>query len=157
MRFDVGLIAGLPQGDYDNVDTSPGILLAFGITVAPNISVFGGLRYFSIQVEGDQGDTEFSNYDFIAGGRYAFPVSPTAKVFGEGMLLYSTLAIDTGGESDSESGIGFGVRGGGVFNVSGNIGIGGAISFSTATIDVPGFGDFESAWVGLEGFASFGF
>ncbi len=152
MRFDVGLVAGLAQGDFENVNTSPGINLSFGYTVANNISVFAGLRYISIQIEGGNNGSDLSQADFLVGGRYAVPVSPTAKVFGEGMLLYSTLSAD----SNSESGIGFGARGGGVFNVSGNIGIGGAISFTTSSIDV-GEISVDAAWLALEAFASFGF
>ena len=153
MRLDVGLIVGLPQGDFgDAAETSPGINIDFGYTVAPNISIFAGIRYFSIQVEGGTGGAELGNYDFHVGGRYSMPVSPTAKVFGEGYLQYATLSISDDGFEASESGIGFGARGGAVFNVSGNIGIGGALSFSTATIE-----EFDAAWLGLEGFVSFGF
>jgi opacity protein-like surface antigen len=153
MRLDVGLIAGLPQGDFgDGVETSPGINIDFGYTVVPNVSVFGGIRYFSVQLEGGTGDAEIGSYDFHFGGRYSIPVSPTAKVFGEGYLQYATLSISEGGFEVSESGVGFGARGGAMFNVSGNISIGGALSFSTATIE-----EFDAAWLGIEGFVSFGF
>ena len=152
MRLDVGLIAGLPQGDFEGVETSPGINIDFGYTVIPNVSVFGGIRYFSVQIEGGNEGFEIGSYDFHFGGRYSIPVSPTAKLFGEGFLQFATLSISAGGDEASESGIGFGARGGGVFNVSGNIGIGGALSFSTATIE-----EFDAAWMGIEGFVSFGF
>lgn len=156
MRLDVGLIAGLPQGDFEGVDTSPGINIDFGYTVANNISVFGGIRYFAVQLEGGNDGVDFGSYDFHVGGRYAVPVSPTAKIFGEGYLQFATLSVSSNGFEDSESGIGFGARGGGVFNVSGNIGIGGALSFSTASIDI-GDASVDAAWMGLEGFVSFGF
>ena len=153
MRLDVGLMAGLAQGDYENVGTSPGLTLVFGVTVANNISIFGGLRYISVQPEEDTGmSSDVYQADFLAGGRYSFPVSPTAKAFAEAMLLYSTL----GDDEDSFSGIGFGARGGAVFNVSGSIGIGGAISYTTSTIDIMSI-DVDAAWLGIEGFASFGF
>lgn len=162
MRVDVALIAGLPQGDesFDNVDTSPGLSAVFGITVAPNISVFGGFRYFAIQTKNEVDGVDLSNYDLIAGGRYAFPVSPTAKIFGEAMLIYSTLAVDAGGDEQSESGIGFGVRAGGQLRVSGNISVGGALSYSSANVEFEEGGasiDINAAWLGLEGFVSFGF
>jgi hypothetical protein len=158
MRFDIGLIAGIPQGDYDDgVDTSPGIWLAFGFNVAPNISIFGAARYFAIQVKGDDGGVDYSNYSAIAGGRYAAPVSPTVKLFGEAMFLYDTVSVEFGGQSDSESGIGFGGRAGALFHVgSGNMNIGAAASFTTASIDIGGT-DLDSSWLGLEGFVSFGF
>jgi len=143
---------GIASGDYENVDTSPVLTLIFGATVAPNISVFGGFRYVVVQPEGDTGGIDISQYDFLGGGRYSFPLSPTAKGFGEGFLTYSTLAVDFNGQSDSESGLGFGLRGGVVFTVSGNIGIGGAISFTTADIN-----DGDAAWITPEVFASFGF
>lgn len=153
MRLDVGLIAGLPQGDFDGVETSPGINIDFGYTVVPNVSVFGGIRYFAVQIEGGNDGVEIGSYDFHVGGRYSVPVSPTAKLFGEGYLQFATLSIAIDGfEDQSETGIGFGARGGGVFDVSGNIGIGGALSFSTATIE-----EFDAAWMGIEGFVSFGF
>jgi hypothetical protein len=153
MRFDIGLIAGIPQGDIDEADTSPGINLQFGYTVVPNVSILAGLRYFAIQSAAlDDAGLDLSNYDFDIGGRYTFPVSPTAKAFGEAMLIYSTVAIDGGGMSDSESDIGFGVRAGAMFGVSGAISIGGAISYTTADIN-----DATVGWLGLEGFVSFGF
>lgn len=156
MRLDVGLIAGMPQGDFEGVSTSPGINIDFGYTVANNISVFGGIRYFAVQLEGGNDGVEYGSYDFHVGGRYSVPVSPTAKVFGEGYLQFATLSVEANGFEASESGIGFGARGGGVFNVSGNIGIGGALSFSTASIDL-GDASADAAWLGIEGFVSFGF
>lgn len=155
MRFDVGLIVGLPQGDLDQIDaeTSPGINLQFGYNFMPNVGILLGLRYFAIQSPAaDDAGIDFSNYDFDIGGRYTFPISPTAKAFAEAMLIYSTIAAESGGESDSESDIGFGARGGAMFNVSGKISLGGAVSFTTANIE-----DGDVGWLGLEGFVSFGF
>jgi Outer membrane protein beta-barrel domain len=160
MRFDVGLFAALPQGDLDGdgsqINTSPGINLQFGYTVMPNLGLSVGLRYIAIQVDGGTDGVDFSNYDFDIGGRYSFPVSPTAKLFGEAMLIFSTLAVDNGTQSESESGIGFLGRVGGAFKVSGNISVGGSLSFSTATIEIQGT-DIDTAWAALEGFVSFGF
>src|SRR5688572_16107686 len=53
MRFEVGLVAAMPQGDWndDVVDISPGLELAFHFTVATNLSVFAGLRAISIQAD----------------------------------------------------------------------------------------------------------
>ena len=155
MRFDVGLIAGLPQQDLDSGDigTSPGILLEFGYTVANNISIGVLARYFAIQSDSaDSAGVDLSYYDFGVGGRYSVPISPTAKAFGEAMLLYGTVSASGGGASDSESGVGFGARGGAQFNVSGKIAIGGAVSFTTASIN-----NGDAGWLGIEGFASFGF
>lgn len=154
MRVDVGLSANIAGGDFENVDTSPGFNATLGVTVAPRISVFGGLRFIAIQPEG--GDGDFSQFDISAGGRYAAPVSPTAKLFGEAFLALTTLSFDTIDGSESESGLGFGIRVGGVFAVSGNIGIGGAVSYTTASVDLGGF-DVDAAWTALEGFVSFGF
>ena len=155
MQLAVGLIAGLPQGDFDqlNAETSPGININFGYTVIPHVSIMLGLRYFAVQSPDlEDAGIDFSNYDFDVGGRYTMPISPTAKVFGEAMLIYSTVAASGGGMSDSESDIGFGARGGVMFGVSGKISLGAAASYTTATIN-----DAEAAWLGLEGFASFGF
>ena len=155
MRFDVGLIAGLPQQDLDEADTSPGINLQFGYLFTPNLGLSVGLRYFQIQFEGSE-DIDFSNYDADIGIRYQMPVSPTMYAFGEALLIYSTLEVSAGGNSVDGSGIGFGVRGGAAFKVSGNISIGGALSFTTASIDLEGE-EGDAGWIGLEGFVSFGF
>lgn len=155
MRFDVGLIAGIPQQDIDDADTSPGLNLQFGYLVSPNIGILAGIRYFAIQVEGDS-NVDYSNYDFDIGARYQMPISPTAQAFGEAMLIYSTFEISSGGQSADESGIGFGARGGAMFTVSGNISIGGALSYTTASIELEST-DIDFGWLGLEGFASFGF
>jgi hypothetical protein len=156
MRFDVGLIAGLPQGDFDefDADTSPGLNLQFGYNVNANVGILLGLRYFQVQSELlDDAGVDLANYDLDIGGRYSFPISPTAKAFVDAMLIYSTVAVDGDGvDSNSESGIGFGGRAGAMFAVSGNISVGGALSFTTADIE-----DATAAWLGLEGFVSFGF
>ena len=153
MRFDVGLFAGLPQGDIDEADTSPGLNLQFGYNFQPNIGILLGLRVISVQAEGlDESGVDITNYDLDIGARYSFPISPTAKAFGEAMLIYSTLMAEAQGESDSESDIGFGARGGVAFNVSGKIALGGALGFSSASIN-----DVDIAWLTLEGFVSFGF
>ena len=159
MRFDVGLIAGLPQQDLDDADTSPGVNLQFGYLFTPNLGILLGIRYFQVQVE-DSGGVDISNYDADIGVRYQMPVSPTMRVFGEAMLIYSTLEFSGDGGSIDGSGIGFGVRGGGAFNVSGNISIGGALSYTTASIELESGGmtaDGDAGWIGLEGFVSFGF
>lgn len=159
MRFDVGLIAGLPQDDIDDADTSPGVTLWFGYNFTPNVGLLVGARYFQVQVEDSQG-VDIGYFDLDLGGRYQMPVSPTAKVFGEAMLQFASLRVEGDGGSIEGTGIGFGLRGGGVFNVSGNIGIGAAVSFSSASIefDEDGLsGELDAGWIGLEGFASFGF
>jgi len=160
MRFDVGLIAGLPQqdlSDQTDANTSPGIHLAFGYTVANNISIHALVRFFAVQSDSaDAAGVDVSYYDFGAGGRYSFPISPTAKAFVEANLYYGTLSVSGDGGSDSASGIGFGARGGAQFNVSGRIAIGGAVSFSTANVENMG-ADADIGWLGIEGFASFGF
>ncbi len=152
MRFEAGLIIGIPQGDYEGVDTSPGIHLQFGYTVAPNISVFGGLRYISVQFADAPEGVSFAHYDFNAGVRYSVPMSPTMKLFGEAHLEFSTVSADAGGESQSESGLGIGVRAGAIFAISPTIGIGGSLGYSTASIN-----DDDDAWLTLDAFASFGF
>lgn len=159
MRFDIGLFAAIPQGDLEdaNAGTSPGLNLQFGYNFMPNIGLSVGLRGIAIQTE-DGDETDLSNYDFDIGLRYTAPVSPTVKVFGEALLIYSTLAFDNGDVEESESGIGFGLRGGGQFRLSGNIWLGGALSYTTANIDFgDGAGDIDVPWFGVEGFVSFGF
>jgi opacity protein-like surface antigen len=159
MRLDVALIAGLPQQDLSDTDagTSPGLGIAFGYTVANNISISAGLRYFAVQSDSaSDAGVDLASYDFILAGRYSFPISPTAKAFGEALLMYDTFSVSGGGESDSASGVGFGARGGAQFNVSGKIALGGAVSFTTANVSDQG-ADADIGWLGIEGFVSFGF
>jgi uncharacterized protein with beta-barrel porin domain len=47
-----------------------------------------------------------------------------------------------------------------MFRVSGNISLGAAISYSTASVEFDEMGvsgEIDAGWIGLEGFASFGF
>src|SRR5512139_1480506 len=76
MRFDVGLIAGIPQGDLDEADTSPGINLQFGYLVTPVIGILAGIRYFQVQDQAlEDAGVDFANYDFDIGARYQMAVS----------------------------------------------------------------------------------
>lgn len=152
MRFEGGLIIGLPQGDFEGADTSIGIGLIFGATVAPNISVFGGLRYIKVSIADAPEGFDLAYYDLVAGARYTAPMSPTMKVFGEAYLAYATVSASAGGESASESGIGFGARGGAIFMMSPSFGIGGGLGYSTASIN-----EGTAAWLTLDGFAHVGF
>ncbi|MDQ3370819.1 MAG: porin family protein [Myxococcota bacterium] len=152
MRLDAGLIIGFPQGDFDGADTSLGIHLQFGYTVAPNISVFAGLRYIPVQYADAPEGFSLTHYDFNAGARYSRPVSPTMKLFGEAHLEFATISVDTPGGSESESGLGIGLRAGAIFAVTPSIGIGASLGYSTASIE-----DGDDAWLTLDGFASFGF
>ncbi len=152
MRFEGGIIIGLPQGDLSEADTSIGIGLVFGATVAPNISVFGGLRYIKISVADAPSGVDLAYYDLLAGARYTSPVSPTMKVFGEAHLSYATVSVSADGQSASESGIGFGARGGAIFMMGPSFGIGGGVGYSTASIN-----EGTAAWLSVEGFAHVGF
>lgn len=154
MRLDVGLIAGIPQDDLDEADTSPGVNIQFGYTVMPHISIGVGARYFSVQ--GGPDGIDLANYDVDLAARYTAPLSPTMKLFGEALLIYSTFEASAMGQSIDGSGVGFGARGGGMFAVGGGrTNIGGAVSFTTASVS----GDLEGdvGWLGIEGFVSFGF
>jgi hypothetical protein len=154
MRFDIAVIAGIPQDDIDTADTSPGVMVQFGYTVMPHISIGIGARYFAIQ--GGPDGVDFSNYDADFSVRYTADISPTLKAFGEAMLIYSTVEVSAMGQSIDGSGVGFGARGGAMFPVGGGrTNLGGAVSFTTASVS----GDLEgdAGWLGIEGFVSFGF
>jgi hypothetical protein len=148
--------------DLQNIDTSPGLDVSFGYTVAPNISILAGLRFIAVQVSEDvnTGGGDISYYDFYAGGRYSFPISPTAKAFIEAFLGYGTVSFEQGGETLDGSGLQFGGKGGAMFKVTPTISIGGAVSYSTGSVELSAMGtslDVDTAWLGLEGFVSFGF
>src|SRR5688500_5773466 len=53
-HLEIGLIAASPEGeDWESTgaDTSPGFHLQLGVSIAPNISLFGGLRYVRVQFD----------------------------------------------------------------------------------------------------------
>jgi hypothetical protein len=154
MRLDVALIAGLGQEDLDEADTSPGVMVQFGYTVMPHVSIGVGIRYFAVQ--GGPEGIDLSNYDADITARYTADVSPTLKAFGEAMLIYSTFEASAMGQSVDGSGVGFGARGGVMFPIGGgSTNIGGAVSYSQASVS--GDLDGDVGWLGLEGFVSFGF
>lgn len=163
LLLDVGLVAGIPRGDFDDFDaeTSPGLHLQGGYLVAQNIGIVVGARYFLVRSQfADDNDVDIVNWDLDVGGRYQLPVSPTLDVFGEAILIYSTLDVSGPGGSVDGSGIGFGARAGAMFDVSPRIGLGGAASVTAARVDIEtgtGSGKGDAVWVGLEGFVSFGF
>jgi hypothetical protein len=163
MRIDVGLIAGVPQGDFGgevNVDgnhvdieaaTSPGIHLQFGYRMTDTLSLLVGLRYISVQSEelSDDG-VDLASYDVELGGRYTHHLSPVMNMFGEAMLTRSTVDFSVGGNSMTYSDVGFGARAGLLYRAGRKIDIGGSVGYSTAEIE-----GYTAAWLGVEGFVSF--
>ena len=163
MRLDVGLIAGVPQGDFagevsvagNTVDVeaspSPGIHLQFGYRMTDTLGVLVGLRYIQVQSDelSDDG-IDLASYDLELGGRYTHAISPVMSFFGEAMLIRSTVDFSAGGDSMSYSDIGFGGRAGLLYRASRKIDVGGSLGYSTAEIK-----GYTAAWVGVEGFVSF--
>ncbi len=170
MRLELSLGAASPKGDWkeDNVvETSPSLGLQLGFTVAPNISLFGGFRYVRVQfdeeVVGDGADDlEVTHRELQLGVRFTSPMSPTSKFFIEGQLNRSTVSASFQGEGESYSGVGLGARGGMIFMVDRNIGLGVALSYTSAGIDVDegseGGGEkFDDTWLGFDANLSFWF
>jgi hypothetical protein len=169
LRLELSLGAASPKGDWKEdmaVETSPSFGLQLGFTVAPNISLFGGFRYVRVQfdedVVGETDDFELTHRELQLGLRYTSPMSPTSKFFLEGQLNRSTVAASFQGESESYSGVGLGARGGMIFMVDRNIGLGLALSYTSAGIDVNEDGEaggekFDDTWLGFDANLSFWF
>lgn len=160
MRLELSLGAASPKGDWEDqigADTSPAFGLQLGFAVGRNVSLFGGFRYVRVKFQdeaidaGIPDDLKLTHRELQLGLRFMSPVSPTAKVFIEGNVHSATIAVDYQGESDSESGMGFGARGGLVFMVDRKIGLGAALSFASADIDVGEGESFEDGWLGVDG------
>jgi hypothetical protein len=155
-----GLFYGTPQGDFkesggmDLVGASPGLVLAGGYEVIPKLSIMGMLHYYAVSSEVDGVDQ--SMWDIGVGARYAHPVSPVLKVYGEAYIMRAAYSVDLGGGSTSDSsGIGVVAGGGVLYAVKPNISLGGGLSYSTASLK-PDEGDSQSAgWLGINAFAAY--
>lgn len=162
-RLELSLGAASPKGDWETTvpaETSPSFGLQLGVNVASNISVFGGFRLVRVKFDersADAGipeDFEMSHRELQLGLRFTSPMSATAKLFVEGNVNSSTLAYEYQGESDSISGVGLGVRGGLIFMIDRKIGIGAAVSYTSAGIEPEGDerGEtFDDTWLGFDG------
>jgi hypothetical protein len=167
IHLEVGLLAASPKGDWspDNgelgAETSPGFGLQVGFAVAPNISIFGGLRYVKIELQEQPIDGEefkLTHRELQLGVRFTTPVAPAAKLFIQGDVHRSTATASFQGDSESISGTGFGVRGGVIFMVDRKIGLGVGVGYSSADLSNGGddSGDtFDDSW--LTGDLSLGF
>ncbi|HEY4182708.1 MAG TPA: outer membrane beta-barrel protein [Kofleriaceae bacterium] len=154
-----GLFYGMPQGDFkktagtDLVGSSPGFVLSGGYEVIPHLSIMGMLHYYAVSSEVDGVDQ--SMWDIGAGARYAYPVTPVVRVFGEAYLQRASYTAKAGGASMDSSGIGGSLGGGVLYGVKPNIDIGASLSYSTASLK-PDQGDSQSAgWLGLTAFAAY--
>jgi opacity protein-like surface antigen len=154
-HLDLAIIAASPRGDWKDqldADTSPGFQLRIGVVVAPNISVFGGARYLRVNYNEDTlgtSDLRLSQRELQLGLRFMSPVSPTAKLFVEGDVHSATLTASAPGDSESESGVGLGVRAGVLVMLDRKIGLGLAVGYSSADIelDTDSGDQFEDSWL----------
>jgi len=159
-HLEIGIIAASPKGDWEkqlDADTSPGFHLQLGYSVGQNVSLFGGLRYVRVNYNEEAlgtSELEISHRELQLGLRFMSPMSPTSKFFVEGNIHSATLAASLEGESESESGLGFGARLGMMFMVDTKIGLGVAVGYSSADITA-GEDKFDDSW--LTGDASLSF
>ena len=167
VRLELALGAMSPKGDWKDelqADTSPLFGLQLGFTVAPNISLFGGFRYVRVKFDESDGaaipeEFELTHREMQLGLRFTSPMSPTSKLFVEGNVNSSTLRASFEGESESYSGIGLGVRGGVIFMLDRKIGLGAAVSYTSAGVDVDEESGeaFDDTWIGLDANLNFWF
>lgn len=156
-HLDVAIIAASPQSELEEqlqVETSPGFQLQVGLFVAPNISLFAGLRYVRMNYDEQAlgtSDIRLSHRELQVGARFTTPIAPTAKLFLEGNLHSATLEASFQGDSQSESGVGIGVRAGVMVMVDRKIGLGLAVGYSSADIEADdgdgGDNGIEDAWL----------
>jgi opacity protein-like surface antigen len=152
-HLELAILASSPRGDWKKQlggETSPGLQVRLGFAVAPNISVFGGARYVRVNYDESvlgSSDLRLSQRELQLGMRFTTPVSPTAKFFVEGDVHSATLTASVEGESESASGTGLGVRAGLMFMLDRKIGLGFAIGYSSADIELDeGADGFEDEW-----------
>lgn len=166
VHVELSVGAASPKGDWKDqlgADTSPILGLQLGFAIAPNVSLFGGLRYVDVRLQQDAIDggvpegLELSHRELQLGLRFMSPVSPTAKLFIEGHVHAARVAASYQGETESESGVGLGGRGGLVFMVDRKIGLGAAISYASAAIEVGEGETFDDTWLGFDGFVAIWF
>jgi hypothetical protein len=166
VRLEVSLGAASPKGDWKNelqADTSTAFGVQLGFAVAPNVSLFGGFRYVRVKLADDAEagapeGFELSHRELQLGLRYTSPMSPTSKFFIEGNINSSTVAASFEGESESYSGVGLGARGGLIFMLDRKIGLGFAVSYTSAGIDIEEGGEaFDDTWLGFDGNLNFWF
>jgi opacity protein-like surface antigen len=153
-HLELAILASSPRGDWKKQlggETSPGLQLRLGFAVAPNISVFGGVRYVRVNYDEavlGSSDLRLSQRELQLGMRFTTPVSPTARLFVEGDVHSATLTASVEGDSESESGVGLGVRAGVMFMLDRKIGLGFAIGYSSADIELnDGEDEFEDEWL----------
>jgi hypothetical protein len=156
VRLGVAIVAASPQGDWDQAmaDTSPGFQLQLGFAVSPNISLFGGIRYVALRFQNEAQvpqDVNLSHRELALGLRYSSPMGPSSKFFIEGNIHSATVAIDSQGQTDSESGAGLGVRGGLTFMMSRSMGLTAALSYSAAEITPQDSSEsFQDEWLAFD-------
>jgi hypothetical protein len=104
------------------------------------VSLFAGFRYLNISTDRSYGLSryELQHYEVPVGLRYSFPILPGIKIFGEGHLSWAMLRIDhpefAGNASPSGSGVG--LRAGFAALLADQLGLGVAVGYSHATIEV---------------------
>lgn len=154
VHLDLAILAAAPRGDWKEQlagETSPGFQLRVGTVVAPNISVFGGVRYVRVNYDEARlatSDLRLSHRELQLGVRVIQPIAPAAKLFFEGDVHSATMTASFDGGSESESGVGLGARTGLMLLIDRKIALSFAVGFSTADIDLGGDGeDFQDAWL----------
>lgn len=159
MRLDLSLGPAFPQGDLSdfNYETSFMFGVQFGFYFTPNVSLEAVLQGIAMQNDQFVDSQTQTQADIGVGARYTFPVSPVLGVFGEGLLIYSTIRTEADGyDSQSDSGGGLALRGGLNYNLSPSYAIGGSAGFQSSKIDTQGV-DVDVQWFTINGTFSFRF
>jgi hypothetical protein len=160
-RLELSLGMVYPKGDWKTelpADRSPTFGVQLGVNVAYNVSLFGGYRHVSVRLDeqasdgGIPEDFELTHRELQLGLRLTSRVSPGVKLFAEGHVSSTKVSAEFEGESDSISGIGAGVRSGLVFMADRKIGIGVALSYTSAGLEIDDESgeEFDDTWVGVD-------
>jgi hypothetical protein len=125
----------LPQSDADDVaETSIGIRPQVTYWVTSLFGIVASFDWVFVSEKEDSGEDSVTYYAISLGGRITLPRPAKIKPFGELLLGRHTLSAET---SDiDESGIGFRLGGGALFELGRNIGAIAEISYSSVEIDV---------------------
>jgi hypothetical protein len=178
VHLGAGVLLGFPHGDLNranddgegDAEASPGLRFSMGYRATPNLTLAAFFRYTFIQLD----EPEFSeesvsarNYDLGALVRLSHALSPTFTLFGDLELYLSTLSVTVefpglGEFSNSEDGLGFGVRAGGAIAVAPKVWLAGSLAWNNFSIEFEDpdgnpAEDIDSGWTQLTGELWFAF
>ncbi len=149
-RAELALGFGSARGDYHDMDKSPLVRARLGYQLHPNVVVHGFFRYIDVRVDVDWLDVDQSNIDIGAGIRVTNPVAANTRAFSDlEVFRHWERATVDGEETPTNTGYGFGLRGGFAVFVHPKIELAGFVGYNRTTLEFDD-GEGTSAWLTFE-------